>query len=272
MNKEKKLIVARRIAIVITQKCTLNCKLCCNSMPLFKKPITVNTDEVISDIKNIFEKFDYVEWIQLVGGEILLHKDLDLIVDEIYKYKEKFSKLILMTNGTLIPNVKLLNALSKYSNRCDVQISDYGKWSYKLKENIELFNRYNIPHTVKMYHGDVQHYGGWFDNSSMEYRNYDTLTINHLFSCCTQIDLENWHFYRGKLYSCIRSLFGKELGVVVPNDDDFVNLRDECLSRDELYKKICLFKNRPPKACQYCSGFDSKNGKRYPAAEQIVRA
>ena len=263
------MLVLRRLAIIPTLKCTLNCKLCCNSVPLYHNPPYLPTSELFDDIRAVFELVDRIEWIQLVGGELFMHPDIGEIIANIYQYRAQFDKLILMTNGTLLPKENALLALKKYGEACQVQISDYGKYSYKIRELEKVLTDYGIPHVTKVFHGDMQHYGGWVDNTSYEKRGYSEEELHTLFDSCWQIGMKNYHMYQGKLHNCIRSLFGLDLGLIPVQDGEYVDVRDSSTSREEKRAILEQFNTKPLTACQYCGGFDSKNAKRYPAAEQI---
>ena len=259
----------RRLAIIPTLKCTLNCKLCCNSVPLYHNPPYLPKEEVCSDIKAVFKLVDRIEWIQLVGGELFMHPEIGAIIEEIFQYRAQFDKLILMTNGTLIPGEAALRALERYEDACEVQISDYGTYSFRIRELERVLSERHIPYKTKVFHGDMQHYGGWVDNTSFEDRGYNEQQRNELFRNCWQIGMKNYHMYQGKLHNCIRSLFGADLGLIPVPEEEYVDVRDQSRSREEKRERLRSFNSKPLTACQYCGGFDTVNAKRYPAAEQV---
>ena len=80
------MVTTKRLSIVPTLRCTLKCKLCSNHMPEFKKPYDVSYEEMTKDIASIFELFDYIEWLQFVGGEIFLVKYMADVYEYCYKY------------------------------------------------------------------------------------------------------------------------------------------------------------------------------------------
>ena len=129
----------RRLALIPTLRCTLNCRLCCNSVPLYRNPPFLPLEELARDLQALFDLVDSIEWIQLVGGEIFLYPQLAPLLREIRRCDSQFDKLILMTNGTLTPGEEALAALQEYGPRCQVQISDYGKYSFRIRELEDLF-------------------------------------------------------------------------------------------------------------------------------------
>lgn len=258
----------RRLAIIPTLLCTLNCKLCSNYIPKFKGTAGhVPVQEIKCDLDKIFELVDYTQWLQFVGGEIFMRKDLWEVYEHSLKYKEHFEKLILITNATVIPDEKDIEVLKKYGENLQIQISDYGRYSYKLDEMKELFETNNIPYIVKKYHGEVQHYGGWIDNTHFEERGRSQEEIIRQHKNCGQVKMQNYHLYRGKIQGCARSLLASELGLVIPAERDYVDLYDESKTKEEKKEAIRCFNDSPRVSCRSCASFlDSTN--RYEAAEQ----
>lgn len=265
----EQLISARRLAIVTTLKCTLECKLCCNLMPKFEKPHDVPLKSILDDIDHIFEIFDYVEWLQFVGGEIFMHRDMAAVYEYALKYRDKFEKLILMTNATIIPRSEEVDALKKYGEQCLVMISDYGKYSYKLNEMAEVFKTQGIPYVIKSYHGDMQYYGGWIDNSGFNEFTGSDEELNKKIIACPQINMKNMHCLNGKLHMCSNSCFMSELGVSSPQNRDFVEMNDNSISLEEKRNIIKDFYKKPVEACRICSFKNLDTAKRFPAAEQM---
>lgn len=266
---KKDFFEARRLAIVVTLKCTLRCKLCSNCVPMYQNAPIIPKENLLHDIESSFKIFDKIQWIQLVGGELFLHPDLAEVLKEIYKYSDQFEKLIIMTNATMIPKSDVIEELKLYQDRCQINISDYGELSYKLNEFTEILKSNNIPYRIKAYHGDMQHYGGWVDNTNSDCRNYTSEQLNQIFDECYQIGMNNWHVYNGKLHNCIRSLFFTDLGLIQPRDNEYVDLNNGVMSIEKKRNVIRNFDKHPLTACNYCSGFNPQKSKRYPAAEQI---
>ena len=78
-------LIARRLAIVPTSNCTLNCKHCGDFLftgGVKRRDIPFN--DVCRDIDACFDLFDRVEWLQFVGGEVFIYKQFA----EILKYSQ----------------------------------------------------------------------------------------------------------------------------------------------------------------------------------------
>ena len=264
-------IVTKRMSIVPTFVCTLRCKLCSNHMPEFVKPPKASVEEMCSDIDHLFELFDHIEWLQFVGGEIFTHKELDFVFEHCKKYDNTFDRLIIESNATVMPTFAELDSLLSYGKKLKVMISDYGKLSKARDQMVEFFEVNNIEYVLKKYYGDIenQHFGGWIDNTLcrdlLEPDNY----VTKQSAICAQVRLENMHIFRGKLHRCSNSLFLSELGVCVPNKNDYIDLNDMSISRDEKRKILNSFYDYPRKSCHYCTWKSGDSAIRYGAAEQV---
>lgn len=264
------MLTLRRLAVIPTLRCTLRCRLCCNSVPLYDHPPLLPAEEVSADIDAAFALADRIEWFQFVGGEIFLYRELADLIARAAAHRSQFDRLILMTNGTLLPPPGVCSELASLAPDCEVQISDYGPLSPRVRDLEELFARHGIPCRTKIFHGDLQHYGGWVDNTSYAFRGYTQPQVQELFRSCWQIRLANAHMYRGRIHPCIRSLFGQDLGLIPVPPGDYVDVRDLSQSREEKREILARFGQLPPLACQYCGGFDSLRAERFPAAEQAA--
>lgn len=263
------MLITRRLALIVTLKCTLNCRLCCNCVPMYRHTPILSKQDIFSDIKECFKLYDRIEWFQFVGGELFLHPDLGEILEEAFKYDNQFDKIILMTNGTLVPKENVVRVLKEHSSRVEVQISDYGQLSYKIEELKTKLSENNIPFVVKSFHGDIQHYGGWVDCGGFEDRNFSDDQQKETWETCWQIKMQNLHMYNGKIHNCIRSLFGLDLNKVDIPESEYIDLRSSKYTLEEKRKIASQFNKKPLTACNYCNGFNSEKSERYPAAEQI---
>lgn len=269
------MLKTKRLSIVPTLRCTLKCKLCSNHMPQFQAPYDVSYEELVKDIDRIFELFDYVEWLQFVGGEIFLVKHMPRVYEYCLKYKEKFSQLVLETNATVPLKEEVITALCKYGEDVVVMISDYGPLSFHAEQYTRAFEQHNIRYKLKKYYGDreEQHFGGWIDNTALRDLQETEEEVFSLAKDCAQVRLENMHCFQGKLHRCSNSLFMTELGLFTPNKDDFLNLYDDSLSMEEKRAVIGEFYTHPRKSCHYCTWKNNSNSSvhRYSAAEQCEK-
>jgi hypothetical protein len=187
------------------------------------------------------------------------------------RQEDKFDKLTLMTNATLLPTQAEIDALKQYGKDCIVLISDYGRLSYKKQEFQKMFEENGMSVTLKPYHGEDQHFGGWIDNSGLKRSDENDEIISERAAKCPQVKIENMHCHKGKLHRCSNSCFMSALGVVVPAKEDFVDLNDATVSMEAKRNIIRGFYQSPRASCRYCvwSNADTRKMPRYPAAEQV---
>ncbi|HWR23589.1 MAG TPA: radical SAM protein [Feifaniaceae bacterium] len=258
----------RRLAIMPTLKCTLRCKLCSNYMTMFGDVGHVPVDELTRDVNRIFELIDHTEWLQFVGGEIFMRRDLDTLYEHCLTFKSRFDKLILITNATLLPSENDIAAFRKYGEDIQIQISDYGVYSPRVADMAALLELNSIPHVVKRYHGDMQHYGGWVDNTRFAERGKSEEALREQFEHCGQVAMRNFHMYRGKLHGCARSLMAAALGKITPAPRDELDLYDPAETDEEKREKIRHFNDFPRVSCRSCISF-GEHVERFAAAEQV---
>jgi len=155
----------RLLTWLITANCNLNCLHCYTSR--FRGHCELNTTEAINIIKEAHEIG--IAHISLTGGEPLIRKDIDVLLQEIYEHNISIS---LVTNGTLI-NGNIATLLYRYnvftyisvdgaSSRTHDLVRGRGSWSKVMKgisylrNNGVLFstvlavNKFNL-HEVKEY-------------------------------------------------------------------------------------------------------------------------
>lgn len=149
----------KRIVWEITSKCNMNCIHCGSDCKYQNNPDELTTEEcirVIEDLKSLG-----CELVFLSGGEPLLRKDIDIIIDNITK---KGMKVAIVSNGYLV-NKKSIEMLKKYPiiaygisvDAADAYIHDYirgkrGAFSHVINA-IKLLNKNNIlPSIVTTIH------------------------------------------------------------------------------------------------------------------------
>ena len=237
------------LSFCITTKCSLKCKDCASLIPFFNEHghISISLEEFKENLDKILASVNKIRRLILLGGEPLLYNDLDKIIDYSCK-KENIDIVQIITNGTIIPDKKILKALVDNNKKVYLHISNYSATKdvyLKLKHNKirELLKDYDIK--LQMDDG-----GGWLKEFgfSNEKSNPET-TIKKYKKCfcshCTQV-LNN------KMYVCSKGSCAIELKLV--DADDYVDLKNsKNLKQDiiDFYNKDYL------KACEYCISSDT---------------
>ena len=174
--------------VVLTTRCTMRCKNCGNLMQYFspKNQYTCSIENILKTLETIFEAVDSVGFVQILGGEPLLFKDIVKVVERLDK-EPKVRSFGIVTNGTIKPKQDLLIALSK-SNKFCFDISDY-RSSPNLKvrlyyeEIIDLLKRYNIPYSMKFENEPLT---SWWDFGKIYKRNREKEGNIKNFRACSK--------------------------------------------------------------------------------------
>jgi hypothetical protein len=263
-------LIARRLAIVPTTRCTLNCRHCGDF--LFTGGVArrdIPFENVCRDIDACFDLFDRVEWLQFVGGEVYIYRDFAKLLRYVQKYRDSFGKLVIETNATVMPNDEEQTAMLEYGKCLYIYISNYGNLSCACDKFVAFLNEHGIEHSLKKYHGEDQYFNGWIDNTNPRDLKEpgDILEVNS--KNCPQNRIKNMHVYDGKLHRCSNSCFMPELGLFPPKERDFVDLRSDSLPREEKREIISEFYNYARHSCRYCVQKYMDILPRHPAAQQM---
>ena len=256
-----------RLTIIATTVCNLRCKLCSNLMPRFKKPCHEPVEDLIKDTDGFFSLIDYIKYFHYVGGEVFTRKDMAPVYENCLKYRNRFQTLRIITNATLLPCKADLSVLRRFGNQLEIQISDYGILS-KVEQLTNLLYENQIYYTVKTYHGKDQHYGGWIDNTKFEDLGLSGESLKNHFQHCGTRNIECYHAYRGKMYGCPPMWCTHALGIIKPNREDYIDLYDTSMTREEKRLIISNFGKKPYALCNRCVIY-SADSERFPAAQQM---
>ncbi|MPL97831.1 hypothetical protein SDC9_44026 [bioreactor metagenome] len=271
MNKKVSL---RKFSLIITTRCNLRCKLCCEYVPQHTPFPDMTLEECKSILNAFFSVIDHVEILHLTGGgEPFLNKNLPQLVDECMVFSDRFDRLMLFTNCTISPSSELLEALKKYQDKIILQVSSYNIMPERENAVFSLLEKTGANLKVVKYHGDAQSFDGWVDFGSWEDRHRTLDELNVIFNDCaiTNNMKGNWRTRNGKTHWCPRSQRGTELGLLPDFKDDYVDLFDNSTREEKRLKFKRISESPFLQACGYCSGNYGTidKGKRYRAAEQM---
>jgi len=121
----------------VTDHCNLNCVACEHYSGLMKDKKFTNFDSWKKDIEKLHEYIEDIGTIRLLGGEPLLHEDLDKFLTVTRKLYP-LSNIKIVTNALLIKSMpqKLIDAI--HENNISIYISFYPPLEQKMPE-IEAF-------------------------------------------------------------------------------------------------------------------------------------
>lgn len=268
MNNKIKL---PRLAIVITTRCNLKCKLCSVGIPTQKDAYHIAMEDFEKQLGIIFSVIDSVDSLEFAGGEPFLHSDLPLMIEAYMRYKDRIKQWLVVTNGTILPGNDLIDALIKFNNFGKLHLSDYNINPDKTKQLVKLLDEIGFKYRIDKYYGDEQYQGGWVDPGQVISRNWSNEELCNIFANCGLVKNGGcWRLYKGKIHFCTRSARCIDEGFDFPSDYvDLLDNKTDIKGKSEKLNKI--INAQYIMACDYCNGDLGTNdmSRRFPAAEQI---
>lgn len=179
-----------RLIVILGTKCSLMCRDCNNLIPRFKHQKDLSAERIIRSLHLILDKVDFVDRLELIGGEPFLSKNLEIVLGAVIGCKN-INKIEITTNGTVLPSSSLLPLLQ--NPKVNIEISDY-KALVEPDKLIKFCDDHDIRHKVLSINewvdsGDVQARGKSFAELSVQYQNCissyycKTLFEDKLFQC-----------------------------------------------------------------------------------------
>ena len=230
-------------------------------MPLYgginKAAIEASAKQCMSDFDALFNSIDYVYEMAVIGGEPFLHTELELILEHFSK-QEKLGSFTVVTNGTIVPDDKLIPALKH--PKCRVFISDYGKHSKNLSNLASWLNKNEIGYSVKRDYC-------WYDQGIGEARNRNDRELKRIFVTCRASKCQI--FLHGKLHQCAISAFAMDLGLIPDNPNDYVDVTIKNAETTRGKIKDSRLKTPSITACDHCDHAFVIPAKRIIPGEQV---
>ena len=258
-------IVLPSISIMVTEACSLKCKLCLAYVPYYKKHLHMNLKDVKMILNNLFKIVDKVEKISITGGEPLLNPELNSIMQEILKYSDRVLKeIIIITNGTFKIADDLLE-IFKTEDKIKVIVNNYGKLSKFAEENYEKLYREGI-NTI-LYTENNRY--GWIDCRNHDLKHTTEEACRRQSARCEFFKGKKYVINRGVLYTCTRAAYRIQENIIDYTEESFIDLLDSSKSIEEQQKKLeNLLNAKTTISCAYCDGL-TETSKKYRAAEQL---
>lgn len=245
--------------ISVTEYCNLKCKNCTSLMPCYENPRHFTLDEMKYYIDTI-TKDRYFHHFNVEGGEAFVWKPLADFIDYLNNMPN-LMHIYLYTNGTVIPDEKLLKVLSH--KKVLVRISDYGKYS-KIDELVKVFDKHNVRYKVIMQK--------WYELSAFSKTPKEGEALKRVTdTCCkTQPDGNGGPYViNGKMFYCPIQGNLHNLRIFVSPESDYIDLRENTPDLQERIERI-LKKERFPLLCKYCYG-RTYAGMEVPPAVQLEK-
>ena len=263
----RKMIISMYVSFPILSACTLNCKGCIHYTDYHKKGFCLQKDEIKESIDLYFKCVDLVDQIQIFGGEPFLHRDIGEICLYISEhYATRYHKMLVTTNGTIIPKEKDMERLGKCSNLV-ISISDYSQTNedrLNIDNLAELCRQNEIPYIINsnFYRTDSENL--WFDCGDPNQKREET-DVKQRFSDCT---LPGFGVFKNRYYYCPNSMFAN-ITDIFSEGHDWLDLKQiALLSRQECNTKLLAWhlgfiEDGKLDFCSYCAGFGKRVNSNY---------
>jgi hypothetical protein len=245
-----------------TTKCSLNCKGCLNMTNYIKQRCDTPLSEFKSHIDTVFSKYDYLYAFHFTGGEPLLCKELPEMMEYVVsKYGDRIWDVFCLTNGTILPNERVITVSKKYNYR--FAITNYTESAPNFKEIltriITTFENNGIPYSI----GKPTE---WAD-LEMGIADWTYLSEAELIEHHDDCNLF-WHsFQNGAIYTCSYPSYAETAGLYKVTPDDFIDILSA--TKHELLEFEFGYCNKGYGGlCRHCNGF-GKRTKIIPFAEQL---
>lgn len=176
----------------------------------------------------------------------MLHPELPEILKYLLEYKDKIGYILLITNGTILPNDELLSAVSSGGDQIRVVIDSYPAKLSSDNAGVvkKMFREAGVNAIINP---SLQ----WYDLGTSGSRySTDVTDIRETFDSCPFRHCTG--LYNGRLYRCARP-WGIEINAGEAEDDNAVIDLGEVKSRTDMYFRLVRFFGVDYlKACAYC--------------------
>jgi hypothetical protein len=236
--------------------------------PYVNPPFYADTSLIEPSLEKALSSYGAIKELRLSGGEVWFHPDIIKIMQITAKFKQHFEILMIITNGSYVPKMEILKAMSELDCGLIIRIDDYGKLSKKIDELKMALSMYNIAYEIRPYTKEIQEFGGWLDLGDLSFVGGTEEELKERFINCEMFRGCN-QVMDGIGYPCPVIFFCKMLKNVQPRKVETVNY----LSNDDIADIKLSIKNwdKLPyfEACKYCKGYDTRREDRIIPAEQI---
>ena len=256
-------ILIKRIELDVTTCCSLRCGKCGNLMQYFEHPTNTPKEQIISDYNRMMELVEWTDDVLIMGGEPFCHKELDAVIKAVLEHpmtKEKVGSVNIVTNGTIVPDKKVIDVLR--GSEVTIWISNYRDKSKRIKELIRICQQNSIKYDIM----NVVHWANVQQLIKREKQLNEDALMKRRLTC----GKKHHAVSEGKFFLCAFTNGSYKLHAVPDDERNYVDIyANDAVER--IYEYLSP-KNPMPPACSWCNGnFDEawKPENQIPAAEQI---
>jgi len=250
LNPDK--LFLRSVDLIITERCSLKCRDCSNLTQYYKNPKDCDTKELMQSINSFCNIVDEVNEFRIIGAEPLMNQNFDYILISRLITEPKIRKIIIWTNGTIVPDDKKIGLLK--NDKVLFMITDYGS----LSRNLDALTKKLSSNKIAFY---VQKAQGWTDCAKIGRHNRNIEEQREVFRDCCVKNVAT--ISDGKLFRCPFAANAHRLKAVPDYKDDYIDLiqkpnLDVFLTKEtiNIKEKIkhFLLERDSFETCDFCNG------------------
>ena len=184
---------------------------------------------------------------RVIGGDVFMNREWPIIVKKLID-EPKARRVVLYTNGTIVPNKK--DILCLQNKKVMVIISDYGVTSRKLGELKQIFEENQILHHVL----EIKE---WLDCAAIKPHHRSVKQKKEIYRKCCAKNMAT--LSDGKLFRCPYAANTARLSAVPDYKNDDIDLFQESLDPANLQKtkdkvRDYILNKDYIETCDFCSG------------------
>lgn len=247
-------------ALVTSYKCDLRCKGCGQHTPIIAKmkeeDKKLDIDLILSNMDKICQCVDGIGSLSIAIGEGFLNENL-LKVIEYFGHNDKICYMNVPTNGSVIPNDDILEAMSKY--KVTATITRYECIPQKKVDAlIKKFDEYGIRYTIFQ---DRQ----WVDTSLTKGLNHTEKENREKYRNCERF----WMLINNnELWKCVVCATAAFVGEVDKREEDYIDVKNA--DKRQLRKFLEKYSSIDYlHGCTMCHGCTGDHIVKIPAGEQM---
>ena len=240
-------IFLRSVDLVITERCSLKCQDCSNLMQYYETPINYDSASLIMTVDSFLNEVDEVNEFRVIGGEPFMNKRIDLVLTHLSAH-EKIKKVVIYTNGTIVPKGDVLKALM--NAKIVLIVTDYEA----LSRNIDQLKQILDENKITYYAAKAQN---WTDCAAIGPQHRSVDEQKDVYKRCCAKNL--FTILDGKFYRCPFSAHVDRLKAVPKDESDYVDIAGFASNQEnaKTLKSIIrdfVFDKDQLGACDYCVG------------------
>ena len=249
----------------ISNVCNLDCKGCLSFTHYIKKKCFYGKDYLEKNIKGLFEYVDFVDMLELCGGEPLLIPDVHELYEYVGKnYGDKIGLISTVTNATIVPTDKLCEVLKRYHIK--VFLDDYRNSVHRVNETFSCVYEKFLKFGVDV---EIRKVDSWIDlgiTTSIKKSEKESL-LRHSECSNNRMSLID-----GKLFFCDYECYADMAGVFEADESDYINVYSDKPEITTIQEFILGYSiHGYCSMCSYCNGDGKVNTNLINVAEQYEK-